>query len=305
MSNRDRLIALGVVLIWGMNFLAVQVALRVLPPIFLAGLRYLIVAVPVIVFVPRPVAPVRWLVGYGIGFGVMQFGLLFTAIKEGMPSGMSSVVLQMGSPIAVILGVFVLGESVNSRGWASVAVAALGMLILVADRAQSTNIVPLLLTVGAAAGWALGTLSSRLAQPDSPLRFALWMSVVPPLPLLALSAAVEGRGSAWRGLSRLPTDWDALMALSYIVIFGTVVGAVLWSYLLKKYPAAVVAPYSMLVPIVGVGGAWLVFGETPTTLGSIGAVLVVSGVLIGSIGPQREGSSQICLRRFGRSRSDA
>lgn len=294
MSVRDRLITLSVILIWGLNFLAVQVALELFPPIFLAGLRYMIVAIPVLLFIPRPQAPARWLAGYGLGFGVLQFGLLFLAINAGMPAGLSSVVLQAGPPIAIIFGALFLREPVSAHGWASITVAAIGMIVLGADRAQSTGIGPMLLTVGAAAGWALGTLSSRLAQPDSTLRFALWMSVIPPLPLLTLSAVVEGPTGGWHALRHLATDLEALMALGYIVVFGTVVGAALWSYLLKRHPAALIAPYSMLVPVVGIAGAWVALDEVPTRLGAIGALLVVGGVFLGS--PRKQAENPVADR---------
>ena len=67
MSRRDSALAVVVAVIWGLNFLAVRVALDHYPPFLLAALRYLLVAVPVVLFVAPPKVPLRWLVGYGMG----------------------------------------------------------------------------------------------------------------------------------------------------------------------------------------------------------------------------------------------
>lgn len=286
MSTRDKALAVLVAVIWGLNFLAVRVALDAFPPFFLAALRYLLVAVPVLLLVPRPRVPWRWLVGYGLGFGVLQFGLLFLAIDLGMPTGLSAVVLQMGAPMAILLGVLLLGERPSRAGVAGALLAVLGLVLIGVERVDGGGaLLPFVLTLLAALGWALGSLSSRLAQPDSALRFALWMTVVPPLPLLGLSAVMEGPTAGWDAGLAAVRDLAAgpLVALGYIVVLGTVVSAALWSALLKRHPAAVVAPYSMLVPVVGMAAAWVALAERPSALALVGAGAVLVGVAVGTL----------------------
>lgn len=284
MSAKDKTLAILVAVIWGLNFLAVRLALDAFPPFFLAALRYLLVAVPVILFVPRPQAPWRWLVGYGLGFGVLQFGLLFLAIDLGMPAGLSSVVLQMGAPMAIALGALLLHERPTPKATVGAVVAVFGLALIGWERAEGGGpLLPFALTLLAALGWALGSLSSRLAQPDSPLRFSLWMAVVPPVPLLLLSAIMEGPAAGWQALDLAirSTAYIALLALLYIIAFGTVLSSALWSALLKKHPTGVVAPFSMLVPVVGIGAAWVVLDEQPSPWSIVGAVVVLVGVALG------------------------
>ncbi|WP_330320836.1 EamA family transporter [Streptomyces clavifer] len=284
MTARDKLLAVLVAVLWGLNFLAVRVGLDHFPPFFLAALRYLVLAVPVVLFVPRPGVPLRWLLGYGLGFGTVQFGLLFLAIDRGMPSGLASVVVQAAAPFTVLLGALLLKERVSGRQMAGIGLAVLGMAVIAVDRARTAPLLPVVLTVLAALGWACGNLSSRQARPEFPLRFALWMAVVPPLPLLALSAVMEGPGTGWRalGTSFSAEGWPSLAALVYIAVLGSVVGSGIWTALLKRYPAGVVAPFSMLVPVVGMAGAWLALDERPTGWAVAGGVAVVGGVLIGT-----------------------
>ena len=260
MTTRDRLLGLTVVLLWGLNFLAIRAGLNHFPPYFFAGLRFLVIAVPVVLFVPRPAVPLRWLLLYGAGFGVVQFAFLFWAMSTGMPTGLASLVLQSAAPFTVLLGAVLLRERVSRRQLLGMRSPWPGMAMIGWDRAQHATLLPLLLTLLAALGWAFGNIGSRLARPDNPMRLMLWMTVIPPLPLLALSAAVEGPTTGWSALgqSLSPDGWPALAGLAYIVVLGTIAGSGLWTALMSRYPASTVAPLSLLVPVVGIGAAWLV-----------------------------------------------
>ena len=158
MTTRDRLLGLTVVLLWGLNFLAIRAGLDRYPPFFFAALRFLVIAVPVIAFVPRPNVPVRWLLLYGTGFGVLQFGFLFTAMNAGMPTGLASLVLQSSAPFTVVLGVLFLRERVHPRQVLGIAVAICGMVAIGWDRAQHATLLPVLLTLP-----GLGVRQHRLA----------------------------------------------------------------------------------------------------------------------------------------------
>ena len=88
MPIRDRLLAALVALIWGCNFLAIHATLGQFPPVFSAALRFVVLAVPTILFVPWPKVKVRYLLGYGLGFGTAQFAFLYIAMANGMPTGL-------------------------------------------------------------------------------------------------------------------------------------------------------------------------------------------------------------------------
>jgi drug/metabolite transporter (DMT)-like permease len=283
MTTRDRLLAVFVTAIWGLNFLAVRIGLDHYPPFFFAAIRYLVMVVPVVLFVPRPKVALRWLVGYGLGFGTMQFGFLFLAIRNGMPTGLSSLVLQASAPFTVLLGVLLLHERLNPRQIAGIVLAVLGLGIIAWDRAESAALLPVVLTLLGAFGWALGNLSGRQAKDANPLHFALWMSVIPPVPLLALSAVLEGPTTGWVDLGRSfsADGWPALAATVFIVLMGGVIASTIWTALLSRNPAAIVAPFSLLEPVVGIAGAWMFLDERPGRLALVGSVIGISGVLVG------------------------
>lgn len=282
MPTRHVLLAVVVATLWGLNFLAIHASLEHFPPLFLVALRFGVVAVPTVLLVPRPAVPTRWLVGYGLGFGTVQFFGLYLGMAAGFPAGLASLVLQASAPFTVLLGALLLRERLTPGRLVGVGVAVAGLAVVGLSRAQATSWIPFLLVVLGALGWALGNLASRLAAPPEPLHLTLWMSVVPPLPMLALSLAVEGPGTIVESLatSTSPAAVPAWVGLAYTVLLGTVVGSGIWLWLMARHPAGVVAPFSMLVPVVGILASWVALGERPALLELGGGVLVVGGVLL-------------------------
>ncbi len=283
-TNRHRALGAAVALMWGLNFLAIHLSLAQFPPLFLVALRFALIAVPTVLFVPRPQVPTRWLLGYGLGFGVAQFTFLYLGMAAGMPTGLASLVLQSSAPFTLLLGALLLREHVHARQWSGIVVATAGLALVGAGRTGAAGLVPFLLVVLAGLGWAFGNLANRQARPPKPLHLTLWMSVVVPLPMLALSLCVEGPGAIAASLAtslRLEAI-PAWAGLVYTVLIATVAGAGLWTWLLARHPAGVVAPFSMLVPVVGIATGAVVLHEIPTRLELLGALLVVVGVLVGS-----------------------
>lgn len=289
MPLRHTLLAVAVAVLWGLNFIAIHASLEHFPPLFLVALRFAVIAVPTILLVPRPQVPVRWLVGYGLGFGTLQFTGLYLGMAAGFPAGLASLVLQASAPFTVVLGVLLLRERLTLRRALGIALAVTGLALVGLSRAEATSWTPFLLVVLGAFGWAIGNLCSRLAAAPNPLHLTLWMSVVPPLPMLALSLVVEGPSQIGAALATSATAAaaPAWIGLGYTVLLGTVVGSGMWVWLMTRHPAGVVAPFSMLVPVVGITAAWWWLGEQPTWLELAGGVLVVGGVLWASIVPRR------------------
>ncbi len=284
MPARDRLLAALVAVLWGANFLAIHVGLQHFPPLFLAALRFAVIALPTVLLVPRPDVRLRWLLGYGLGFGTVQFLFLFVAMDVGMPPGLASLVLQASAPFTVLLGALLLRERIAARQAVGIALAVLGLAAIAVARAQTAALLPVALTLLGALGWAFGNLASRLAAPPNPLHLTLWMAVVPPLPLLAASWVVEGPAAGWEALRAAvtPAGVPGLLAVAYIAGLATVLGSGIWTALMRRHAAGVVAPWSLLVPVVGMGLAAALLGERPSGVELVAAVVIVGGVLLGT-----------------------
>ena len=116
------------------------------------------------------------------------------------------------------------------------------------------------------------------AQPGEPFRLLLWMSVVPPLPLLALSLVVEGPAAIAASFQGLGSTQGllALGGLAFTVVVATLVGTGLWTALMGRHPSSTVAPFSMLVPVVGIGASWLLLRERTSAVELAWGALVLA-----------------------------
>lgn len=288
MPTRHALLAALVATLWGLNFLAIHAFLEQFPPLFGVGLRFAVLAIPTILLVPRPNVELRWLIGYGLGFGTLQFFGLYLGMAAGFPAGLASLVLQSSAPFTVLLGALLLRERIGARALLGVSLAVAGLAVVGVSRGGAGSWAPFLLVVLGGLGWALGNLASRKAATKEPLRMICWMSMVPPLPMFVLSLLAEGPAQVAGAVSTSfsAAALPAWLGLGYTVIVGTVVASGIWVWLMARHPAGVVAPFSMLVPVVGIAAAWAVLGQRPALLEAVGGVLVVGGVLWGMYRPR-------------------
>lgn len=281
MQPRDRVLALVVAVAWGLNFPATAIALEHYPPFLLAAVRFTLLAVPTLLFVPRPAVSFRWIVLVGATLGVLQFAFLYLGMAAGMPTGLASLVIQASAPFTVLLAGVLLRERLTARQVVGVAIAVAALGVIAVHRAQTAALLPVVLVLCGALGWAIGNVTTRKAGPVNPLHLTLWWAVVPPVPMAALSLLVEGPDRVGHALGTaftaeaLPAD----LGLLYIVVAGSLVGYGIWSRLMGKYPSSTVAPFSMLVPVVGVLASWAVFGEVPDLVEAVAGAVVVGAVL--------------------------
>lgn len=290
MSGKDRGLALVVALLWGLNFPATSFALEHWPPLLMASLRFAVLVIPTVLFVPRPKVKLVWLLGTGIGLGLVQFALIYLAMDRGMPPGLASIVLQASAPFTIIIAGIFLGERLTRRQSIGVAIAVLGLIIIAVHRAQVAAVWPVVLTLLAAFGWAVGNICSRQARAPKPLHMTFWISLIPPLPLFGLSWLVEGpdRIGAAFGTALTPAALRPNLGLLFIIVGAMIVGYGIWNTLLSRHPSNQVAPFSMLVPIFGVLSSWVVFDEVPSWVELAAGALVVGGVLFASLSWRRQ-----------------
>ncbi|KOG44498.1 membrane protein [Streptomyces virginiae] len=278
-------LAVLVAAVWGFNFVVIEIGLDHFPPLLLSALRFLVAALPAVFFVGRPKAAWKWIAGVGIALGIAKFGLLFTGMAAGMPAGLSSLVLQIQSVFTAVLAAVVLRERPGRVRVLGMGVALAGIAVAAVDGGTSGPVLGFTLVVAAAACWGVSNVLTRKASPPDALNFMVWVCTVPVLPLLALSLLLEGPERDLAALRSL--DWSGVAVIGYVAWVSTVFGFVAWSYLLRRYPASAVAPFSLLVPVFGMSSAALVLRESVSGLRWLAAVLLVGGVALTSLAPAR------------------
>ncbi len=287
---RDLALALLVIVVWGLNFAVIKVGVAGVPPLLLGALRYLLAAFPALLFVKPPKVPLRLYLLYGMTMAVGQFALLFTAIHIGMPSGLASLVLQSQSFFTLLLAAWWLKERWQANQMAGLLLAACGLVLIgsaavPAGAGVSMPLLGFLLTVAAAIMWACGNIVTRTVSrygPMNQLAFVVWASLVPPVPFLALSVVMEGPDGIASAMQHI--GWSTFAAIAYLAWAATLLGYGLWTHLMSRYATNRVAPFTLLVPIVGLTTGWLVFGEALRPVHFAGGALLMAGLLFNVFG---------------------
>lgn len=282
MSPKDLLLALVVIIVWGLNFVVIKIGLHDMPPMLLGALRFLLAAFPAILFIKRPQIPLRWLLLYGLTISLGQFAFLFYAMSVGMPAGLASLVLQSQAFFTLLFAALFLGERLRMANLFGLLVAAAGLLLIGLQGDRLMTMAGFFLTIGAASMWALGNIVTRKLGKVNLVGLVVWGSLVPPLPFLALSWFLEGPEAIEAALRGI--NLDSILVLIYLAFGATILGYGLWSRLLSRYPASQVAPFSLLVPVVGLTSSALLLDEHLGPLQVLGALLVMLGLLINVCG---------------------
>jgi len=286
LNGRDLLAVVGVILIWGTNFVAMKVGLRSFTPFQLGAARYLFGVLPLIFFVPRPRLHWKWLLLYGLVQGVGQFGLLFFSLRVGMTAALASVLMQTQIFFTALFSFLLLAEKPDRRLVLGMLLAALGLgcfaLNYVAPEVGTggaTTVLGFALCLGAASMWALSNILVKLIQQHLPdfdvLGFLAWCSMVPVLPFVLMSLLVDPPPAPLNWPSATLEGW---LAVAYLGWAATIFASSLWTNLLKRHGPNKVAPFSLGIPVVGLASGMLLLGEQITTWQWAGIALTVSAI---------------------------
>ncbi len=272
------LIAILVAASWGFNFVVIKVGIDSFSPLLFSALRFTLAAIPLVFFMPRPKVSWRIIVAIGMVLGVIKFSLLFIGMDVGLSAGLASLVLQVQAFFTVILAALILGERPRPMQIAGMIVAFCGVALVSTTVDASVTYLGLSLVLLAALAWAFSNLLMKQAGQVNMVHLMVWVSLVPPIPLLVLSLIFEGPESALIAFNQM--DWKGVGAVVYIALIVTVVGFAIWGWLIAQYGAGSVAPFSLLVPIFGMGFSALFLGEQFGMIRLIAAALVILGLVL-------------------------
>ena len=277
MSRVDVALGLLVAVLWGLAFVATRIGLDSFSPAQLAALRFLIASLPALVL-PRP--PIGWgvLIATGLSLYAGQFLLQFFGIAAGTPPGLASLIVHTQAFFTVVFAAIVLRERPTPRQIAGMALALAGLLLIAGTTGADLTAIGFVLTLGSAVSWGIGNIFLKRIGRTAQLDLMVWLSVVVPLPALAVSALVDGPASIARVVST--AAWGGWLAALYLGLVGTVLAYTLWARLLRRYAAAMVAPFALLVPFVGGLASAVVFGERFGPLRLIGMAGVLAGLAV-------------------------
>jgi len=278
------LLALGIVAVWGTNFVVIKNSLASFPPFYFAALRYIFVLLPFAFFLRRP--KVSWvnLCIYGLATGVGQFGVMYYAVNSQISPGLASLVVQTQVFFTIGFAMLFAKEGLKPYQAVAVAIAMIGLGIIALHTDATTTFLGLALVVFAGLSWGVANTVSRMAGAINMLSYVVWASAFSIPPLLLVSLIFEGGAShLWEVTLVAPMGaWIGVLWQSWA---NTLFGYAAWGWLLSKHPAAVVAPAPLLVPIFGMGASAFFLGEALPAWKVEAASLVIAGLVVNLFWP--------------------
>lgn len=284
MKVRHLLLAISITALWGVNFSVIKLGLTSVDPLILAGIRFTLCALPAIFFIAKPDVQWRYIIGYGLVFGIGLWGIVNLGIKSGLSAGIASLVLQFSAFFTILLGSWIFKETISRFQYAGMGLALCGLLSILSIVDGTVTAVGLILVLLGALAWSAANVINKKARTTQVFAFLVWSSAFSPIPLFALDYAVNGSAGYSALLDQL--DYHAVLSILFQVYPNTLLGYWVWNSLLKRYPVSTVAPLSLLVPVFGMLGSAVIFNENLSVNKIVAVVFIVSGLGIGLFGPR-------------------
>ncbi len=275
MKPRDLLLLLVCCLVWGLNLPLTRWAVQEVPPIFFAGLRFLFLGLCLCPFLKPFPKQFGMVFMIAMCIGGLHFALLFLALANS-PASAVAIVGQLALPMVTILSIIFLQEKVRWRRILGMSLAFIGVIAIIYRPGKFSFEIGLSFVAASAFVGAVGTIFMKRIDPMPAISMQAWVGVLSFLPLFALSAFTEqNQLSAF--ISAGPTVWAAL-AFSVLVV--SVFGHSAYYTLLKRYDVTLLAPLTLLTPVVAVLTGVLALGEPITLKLVIGGSLTLAGVFL-------------------------
>ncbi len=259
--------------IWGFNFVAAKVGVGEMPPLLFVGLRFAVVFALLIPFLKIAPGRMRDIAIIALFNGAIHFGLMFIGVALTAASVMA-VIVQLNVPFATVLSIVFLGETVKWRRWAGIAMTVLGVTIVSFDPHVFDSLTGVLFGAAAAMSGAIAAIYMRKLTNVGVFQLQSWTAAITAPSLLLASIIFEtGQLDAMANAS-----WIGWGALLFTALGASLVGHNGYYYLLQRYEVSLIAPLSLLSPILGVVfGIW-VLEEPMTTRIVVGALTAFVGV---------------------------
>lgn len=276
---------LAVPLIWGANNVAAMIAVRELPALFVAGVRFIIVLGCLCWALKPPARGQLWLFAAMLAcIGPVHFGVQYVGLGLARDLAPMVVAMQMWAPASVVFAGLLLGERAGPLRWTGVAVAVAGVAAMTFDPVVFGQWSALALVAAASLSYGLGAvLVRRLSGAMSAWSMQAWIALAcaPTLSLASLGFE-SGHGAAIANAS-----WLAWACVAFGAIVSSLIANALMFSLLEKYEVSRTTPYMLVTPIVSLTLAALVLGENVTARILIGAGIAMAGVALVALAERR------------------
>lgn len=274
MPVKASLLALLVVAIWGANVVAIRAGVLEMAPLTFLSLRFSLTALAFLPFIRWPGKKMALtIMQVGVLMGVLHHGLLYAGLPL-IDAGTMSIILQMQVVFTALLGWLFLSETIGWRTWTGIALGIAGIAVLLGGPTLEGEVMGFVYGLVSTFFIALCYIRMKALRGVHPLTFIAGMNLSSALPMLLISYGVNPQ--SWHIMADY--DWTLLggiLAIQVTVLAGT---HIIWQKLLADNPVSMVAPWTLLMPVFGIGFGAVLLGESITWPMIIGGLLTIAGV---------------------------
>ena len=281
MNAKHVVMAFFIVVLWGLNFVALKIAVLSLPPIFLAGLRFLLISIPWIFFVEKPKVSKKQFITLPITLGVLQYSLLYYGMSTGLSAGLSAVILQTQSFFTVIMSTILIKEKPRLNEILGLLIGALGVIILLINNNGDFKIESVLIILAAAISWGIANIQLKNLGNVNMVSFLIWISPFAAIVLFIISFILEYDLVLNIDFSNI--EIKVFLSIFYTAYLSTVIGFTMWQYLLNKYKSVQITPYGLLVPVTGSIFGYIILSEVLEIYQIIAGIVIIIGLMVISL----------------------
>lgn len=262
---------------WGSTFIANKFCLESFPPYMLNAVRFLIAGSLLYGWLRFRGEPATDLKGWGWSFAVAVFlfiggaGLLCVG-QQWVASGLSATLIATVPLWTVLFAAFV-ERFPTGREWAGLAVGFAGVALLNLDRGFHGEILGVLLVLGAAATWAVGSIMNRRLTSLKGLKGAATQMIAGGVLVLIL-ALLRGERIVF------PLTPGAILGEFQLIIMGGLVGFSVFVYLLAHTTPSVATSYAFINPVIAAFLGWWLAGETVSLVNILAMIVILAGVAL-------------------------
>lgn len=284
MSSTDRIIALGVVLAWGINFMFMKIALYDITPLVLGMLRFAFLLMPALFVLKKPDIPWFWLILYGLTMSFGQFGFMFLALSMGVPTGLAALIHQSQVFFTVLLVVLFWREAIQSKHLIGMIMAGVGLVFIgVGQHQGGVALTGLLVVMAGSLSWAFGnTVIKKIGMiatsPVNAMSLVAWGNISTLVAFGVASFGLYGIDGVTEQVVNL--RWGGWLSVLYLAYIASLLGYAGWGDLLARYPASQVTPLALLVPVVALLTGFIFMGESLNRWHWAGIIVVMAALII-------------------------
>jgi drug/metabolite transporter (DMT)-like permease len=276
-------LALGIVyVVWGSTYLAIRVMVETMPALLSGGVRHVVAGAIIFAILLFRRGPRAFRLRRSELIGGALVGLLLLLGGNGLvvlgerevPSGLTALIVAV-VPLCVVVLRWMFREKVATGTILGVVAGFVGVAILIIPEGVTgrVDVVSMLMIVGAAISWSIGSfMSRRLDMPHDPLASTGVQMLVGGVALLATGALT--------GETVRPEEFstESLLSLGYLIVFGSVLAYTAYTWVLIHASVSRVSTYAYVNPVVAVFLGWLLLRETVDLTMIIGAAVIIVSV---------------------------